>query len=78
MMSNHTKAALAAIISLAAIYFLLLPLGSNGYGYAGYYGYHRGPSFLYSGSATTYHERGVRDGSIGGPDFRGGGPGSGK
>tara|TARA_B100000902_G_scaffold237782_1_gene225252 strand:- start:161 stop:427 length:267 start_codon:yes stop_codon:yes gene_type:complete len=61
------------IIYLAAFYF-----GSRGWGYSGYYGYNRGPSWMYWGGASTYHDPSVRSGSLGGPGHRGGGIGGGK
>ncbi|MBT4989286.1 MAG: hypothetical protein HOM96_01950 [Rickettsiales bacterium] len=65
-------------LALMIIYFALLPKAGRGYGYMGYYGYHRGPSFLYFGGASTYYGRSVRGGSVSGSRVRGGGPGSGK
>lgn len=31
-----------------------------GWGYAGHRGFHRAPSFFYSGDAETFHDRSVR------------------
>ena len=64
--------------SLGLIYILFLPLAANGYGYMGYHGYNRGPSFWYWGGPSTYYDRNARSGSVSGPSVRGGGPGSGK
>jgi hypothetical protein len=76
---NNTKAImLISSIILGIIYLSLMSFARNGYGYAGYYGYHRGASFWYFGGPTTYYNRNIRSGSVGGINFRGGGPGSGK
>ncbi len=77
-MNKTTKALLITSISLGAIYLFLIPLASNGYGYMGYRGYHRGPSFWYFGGPSMYYDRNVRRGSVSGSRFRGGGPASGK
>lgn len=66
------------VFVLALFYFIALWAGSRGWGYTGYYGYHRGPSFWYWGGPRTYHSPNVRTGSIGGPSHRGGGLGGGK
>jgi hypothetical protein len=63
---------------LGIFYFSFISLASNGYGYSGYHGYHRGASFWYFGGPSTYHNRNIRSGSVGGSGVRGGGPGSGK
>lgn len=63
---------------LGLIYTFCVVQSSNGYGYVGYYGYHRGPSFWYIGGPKTYHQRNSRSGSVNGASTRGGGPGSGK
>lgn len=65
-------------IVLLVAYFALFRLATFGYGYMGYYGYHRGPSFWYFGGPSTYYEKSNRSGSVSGPSHRGGGPGSGK
>ncbi len=76
---NQKGAALiGVIVALAVVYLLLLMVSSRGYGYAGYGGYHRGPSFFYWGGVRTYHGPSVRAGSIGGPRTAGGGTGAGK
>ena len=73
------KALLIGALLIGGGYFALMPFASNGYGYAGYGGYHRGPSFFYWGSPRYYGTgRSVRSGSIGGSSVRGGGPGVGK
>jgi len=77
-MSKTAKYVLLWAFILGGIYMYLFPLASNGYGYMGYYGYHRGPSFWYWGGPSTYHDRNVRNGSVSGSGIRGGGPGSGK
>lgn len=64
---------------LAVIYISLLFPASRGYGYMGYYGYHRGPSYLYMGGPRMYHARpSVREGSLGGPRQTGRGVAAGK
>lgn len=76
-MKNTTGVMILLGVIWTIIYISLLPSASNGYGYTGYYGYHRGPSFWYFGGASTYHNRNLRSNSSG-TSFRGGGPGSGK
>jgi hypothetical protein len=77
-MTSTAKVVWVSIVILGLIYLALLPLASNGYGYMGYNGYYRGPSFWYWGGPTTYHEPSNRGGSVSGTDQLGGGPGSGK
>ncbi len=78
-MKKTAKVVLIVSVILAIIYFSLLSFAANGYGYMGYYGYHRGPSFWYwSGGTSTYYDREVRSGSLSGSKVRGRGPGSGK
>jgi hypothetical protein len=77
-MSKTGKAVLIVSVILGIIYFALMSAAANGYGYMGYYGYHRGPSFWYWGGPSTYYDRDVRSGSVSGSSVRGGGPGSGK
>lgn len=77
-MNKTGKAVLITSVALGIIYFSLLSAAANGYGYMGYYGYHRGPSFFYWGGPSTYYDRNVRSGSVSGSGVRGGGPGSGK
>ena len=78
MMSKTKKAVLAAAAICGILFFALMSLASNGYGYMGYHGYYSGASFLYWGGPTIYHDREVRNGSVSGSGMRGGGPGSGK
>lgn len=68
---------LSAVV-LGIIYLVLLPVASNGYGYMGYGGYYRGPSFWYWDGPEVYHDRSTRSGSVSGTSRLGGGPGSGK
>ena len=77
-MNKTTKHMLVWGILLGLVYYALIPTASRGYGYMGYYGYHRGPSFWYWGGPNTYYDRNNRSGSVNGPSVRGGGPGSGK
>lgn len=77
-MTKTKKYVLLWALVLGIIYIYLIPLASNGYGYMGYHGYHRGPSFWYWGDADIYYDRNARNGSVSGPNSRGGGPGSGK
>ena len=72
--NNIGKLVIASSI-LLFIYLALFRVASNGYGYQGYYGYHRGSSFWYFNSTNRYYDRNVRGNSRG---FRGGGPSSGK
>jgi hypothetical protein len=73
-----TKTNLLISIILGGIYLGLHSAASNGYGYTGYGGYHRGPSFWYWGGPNVYTDQSSRDGSVNGTDRIGGGPGSGK
>jgi hypothetical protein len=69
---------LAGIAIIAMVYFALFAFSSRGYGYPGYYGYHRPGSFFYwGGPRYHYPSQSVRDGSLGGPG-RTGGIGGGK
>lgn len=78
-MTNKTKKyVILATVILGLFYAALFSFASRGYGYMGYYGYHRGPSFWYWGGPSTYYDRNNRSGSISGPSTRGGGPASGK
>ena len=72
------SAVMALVLILGLVWGGAFYLGSRGWGYSGYYGYHRGPSFFYWGGANTYHSPSVRSGSVGGPGHRGGGVGGGK
>lgn len=76
-MNKTAKILLVLILVLSSSYGYLFHIASNGYGYTGYHGYHRGPSFWYFGGPSTYHDRNVRS-NVGGSNVRGGGPGSGK
>ena len=69
---------IALIAVLGIIYFFAFYIGTRGWGYSGYYGYRRGPSFFYLGGPRTYHDPSVRTQSVGGPRHRGGGIGGGK
>ncbi len=77
---NRTR--LAIIVAggiLGLIYVAMLFPASKGYGYLGYYGYHRSPSFFYFGGPRVYHARpSVREGSLGGPGQTGRGLTAGK
>lgn len=69
---------LGTLALLAIIYFALFSYSSKGYGYAGYGGYHHGPSFWYFGGANYYPSRSLRQGSLGTSGTRGGGLHAGK
>lgn len=69
---------IGAIVILALMYLGAFFFAMRGWGYQGYYGYRRGPSFFYWGGPTTYHGPSVRQGSLGGPSHRGGGLRGGK
>ena len=69
---------IGALVAALGLYGLLFMPGCNGYGYAGYGGYHSTPSFWYWGGVPTYHEPSVRTGSRDGPGVRGGGSAAGK
>lgn len=73
------KALLLSGLLLTGTYAALFPSASSGYGYAGYGGYHRGPSWFYIGGPRSYNNnRAIRNSSNGGTSTRGRGPGSGK
>ncbi len=56
-----------------AFFFLVYSCARDGYGYMGYHGYYRGPSFFYFGGPRYYYGPSLRAGSVGGPGVRGGG-----
>lgn len=66
------------VVLLALVFLIILTFSLNGWGYMGYYGYHRGPSLWYWGGPKVYHNPSLRSGSIGGPNVRGGGFSGGK
>ena len=64
---------------LVLLYFFTLRLSASGWGYAGYRGYHRGPSFFYWGGGASYYGKpSLKGGSLSGPSHLGGGPSRGK
>ncbi len=69
---------IVVVVVLVLVYLVSFRFASRGWGYTGYYGYHRGPSIWYWGGPSTYHGPSVRTGSTGGPAHRGGGLGGGK
>lgn len=78
-MKSKKKGILLGVMAfLGVLYFLLFNIAGRGYGYMGYYGYHRGPSFWYFGGPRIFHDPNVRAGSLGSDGIRGGGFGSGK
>ncbi len=76
-MSNR-GVVIAIILILVVFFIFLLSVSFRGWGYAGYYGYHYGPSFWYWGGPHYYPGTSARGGSIGGPRHLGGGPHGGK
>lgn len=64
---------LITAVVLGALYFGLFSYSASGYGYAGYNGYHHGPSFWYFGGPRYYPNRSLRNASLGGPGGRGSG-----
>jgi hypothetical protein len=66
------------VLALLGAYAFFWYPSYRGWGYAGYGGYHRGPSMLYWGGVNTYHSRSVRAGSRSGPGLRSGGIHGGK
>lgn len=66
------------VVAMAVVYIIVLIVSVRGWGYMGYGGYHHGPSFMYWGGPTIHHDKNVRDGSVGGPNSRGGGFSGGK
>jgi hypothetical protein len=75
-----SKTALLIITGLMSfLYAMALYLSLQGWGYPGYYGYHQPSSWTYiNGSVQYYPEKSLRDGSVHGPNRKGGGPKSGK
>jgi NADH:ubiquinone oxidoreductase subunit 6 (subunit J) len=74
------KNTLLGVTGFMSIAFIIVTYFSlQGWGYPGYYGYHQNPSWTYfNGSVEYYPERSLRDGSVYGPNRKGGGPNSGK
>lgn len=68
-----SKTIISVIIIVGIVYAILLWPSCQGYGYAGYGGYHSGPSMFYFGGVNTYHSPSVRAGSRSGPGISGGG-----
>lgn len=66
------------VVILVVVFVITLLFSLRGWGYMGYGGYHRGPSFWYWGGPTVYHDRSVRNGSYGSTGHRGGGISGGK
>ena len=62
------KMVIIAIIAVLGIgYLALFPFSANGYGYAGYQGYHTGPSMFYMTGPRYYPNRSLRNASVRGP-----------
>jgi len=78
--SGNKKGTRNIILIVVLIMFFILALiySMRGWGYMGYYGYHRGPSFFYMGGPGIYHQPSNREGSISGTGHRGGGFSGGK
>jgi hypothetical protein len=72
------RSILILVAVMAVVFFFAASYSSRGWGYTGYYGYHRGPSFWYIGGPSIYRDPSVRRGSLGGPSPRRGGLGGGK
>lgn len=66
------------VVVMVIVYAFILMISMRGWGYMGYGGYHRGPSFMYWGGPSIHHSQNVRDGSLGGPNNQGGGYSGGK
>lgn len=73
-----SKLVIGSLLGAMGTYGALFYPSFQGYGYAGYGGFHRGPSIWYWGGVDTYHDPSVRRGSRGGPSVRGGGVHGGK
>jgi len=73
-----TKPLIYLTLFLALIYVYALSISLKGWGYTGYNDYNSGSSFFYYSGPTTYSSPSNRDGSIGGPNNRGGGYSGGK
>lgn len=80
MKNNERGIVVIGLVVVLAIFFVfLLSFSFRGYGYAGYHGYHRGPSFWYFGGPRYYPSSpSVRAGSTSGPSHMGGGVHGGK
>ncbi|MFB6306048.1 MAG: hypothetical protein ABEH43_03520 [Flavobacteriales bacterium] len=73
------KIVLIFLAVMVVLFFFITMISLSGWGYAGYGGWHHGPSFMYFGGAHYYSPGpSVRHGSTSGPRGRGGGIGSGK
>jgi len=66
------------IIILSGLFIISLFASWNGWGYPGYNGYYHGGSWFYWGGPQTYYGPSVREGSMGGSKFSGGGLHGGK
>ena len=72
------SAFIGLLVVMAIVYFALLSFSLKGWGYMGYGGFYRGPSFMYFGGPNVYHSPTTREGSVSGPGNRGGGYSGGK
>ena len=72
------SAFIGLLMVMAVAYLFILFISLKGWGYMGYGGYHRGVSSMYWGGPSIHRQPSVRDGSIGGPNRRGGGYSGGK
>ena len=72
------NAFIGLIIVMAVVYFGILMISMRGWGYMGYGGYYRSPSFWYWGGPSIHRSSSIRHGSLGGPNNRGGGYSRGK
>ena len=76
--NQNGSAVIGLVVAMAVVYVFLLMISIRGWGYMGYGGYHRGPSFMYWGGPSIHHSKNVRDGSVSGANNRGGGYSGGK
>jgi hypothetical protein len=76
--SGSALLSILLIVGLTAMFLMLLRMSTSGWGYTGYAGYHRGPSFWYWGGPSVYTGPSVRSGSVSGPGNTGGGYSGGK
>jgi hypothetical protein len=80
MKNNQTgKAVIGLLIALVVLFSTAFYASAAGWGYVGYGGYYGSASWFYIGGPRyVYHDKSVREGSVGGTGHRGGGVRGGK
>jgi hypothetical protein len=78
-MNEKGNVVIILVIILAVIFLIGIYWSRTGWGYAGYRGYHYGPSLWYWGGPRYYpYSSSMRSGSLTGPRHTGGGLHGGK